>query len=96
MTDDRDRIIEEWEHWLATALSLRRQIRSAQSEVDALQARFDALMECQPRAEDIAHYGRTLSRWWWRLWTGDRDRSATRRRLEHEVNRFGGRITWAE
>jgi hypothetical protein len=34
--------------------------------------------------------------WWWKLWTGDASREATRRRLEFEARRFGGRVEWLD
>lgn len=35
-----------------------------------------------------------VSRWWWRIWTGHDDLSSVRRRLEQDVMRFGGHVTW--
>ena len=32
--------------------------------------------------------------WWWNLWTGDETPEATRRRIEEEARRFGGRVAW--
>ncbi len=36
---------------------------------------------------------RLCGAWWW-LWTGDPSPSATRRRLEEDVRRFGGEVSW--
>ena len=38
----------------------------------------------------------SLSRWWWRLWTGFDSLESKRRALEVEVGRFGGTVTWRD
>jgi hypothetical protein len=35
-----------------------------------------------------------LRRWWWWLWTGESSLHKVRRKLDSEVRRFGGRVTW--
>lgn len=35
-------------------------------------------------------------RWWWWLWTGEPSLDRMRNRLEHDVRRFGGRVTWED
>ena len=32
--------------------------------------------------------------WWWHLFTGDVDELQTRRRIEEDARRFGGRVQW--
>lgn len=40
-------------------------------------------------------WARLVGTWWW-LWTGDPSEAATRRRLEEDVRRFGGQVSWQE
>ena len=48
----------------------------------------------KPAAPRKSWLAMTIPEWWHRVWTGDKDLTETRRRLEHEARRFGGTIIW--